>query len=198
MPSDSPLIVLASQSAYRRALLARLVPDFRTVQPGVDETPHPGEAPGRLAARLAELKARAGARAVPVPGALVIGSDQVAVIGARVLGKPGTPERAVEQLLACAGHAVEFLTAVCLLGPEPGDQLCHTDVTQVRFRTFGRAEAERYVQRDQPLDCAGSFKAESLGVALMEAIDSRDPTGLQGLPLIWLARALRERGISLP
>jgi len=197
MPVNAPLIVLASQSPYRRALLARLVPEFRTVQPNVDETPRAGESPGRLAIRLAELKARAGARALPAPGALVIGSDQVAVLGARVLGKPGTPARAVEQLLACTGHTVEFLTAVCLLGPGPTDPLCHTDVTQVRFRRFGRAEAERYVQRDQPLDCAGSFKAESLGIILMEAIESQDPTGLQGLPLIWLAQALRNRGVAL-
>lgn len=195
MPIDPPLIVLASQSPYRRALLARLVPEFRTVRPDVDESPRPGESPRSLATRLAELKARAGARAAP--GALIIGSDQVAVVGTRELGKPGTPERAVEQLLACAGRSVEFLTAVCVLGPDPGDLLCHTDVTQVRFRSFDRSQAERYVQRDQPLDCAGSFKAESLGVVLMEAIESQDPTGLQGLPLIWLAQALQSRGIAL-
>jgi septum formation protein len=161
----------------------------------VDESRQPGEPPGELALRLARLKAAAGARLHPL--ALVIGSDQVAALGDETLGKPGTAERAVDQLLHCAGQLVEFHTAVCVEGPGNLPQLSHVDRTQVRFRPLTRREAERYVAADEPLDCAGSFKAERRGILLLDSIDSRDPTAIQGLPLIWLGRALLSRGVPL-
>jgi septum formation protein len=188
--SPAPRVLLASQSPYRRELLGRLLADFAAIAPRVDES---GEAPADLARRLAALKARAGAELDP--GAIVVASDQVAALGQEVLGKPGTPERAVEQLLRCAGHSVEFLTAVCVLAPgRPAAH--HLDVTRVQFRPFGPDQARRYVAADQPLDCAGSFKAEKRGVVLMSRMDSSDPTAIQGLPLIWLAGVLEELGVA--
>jgi len=190
-----PRIVLASQSRYRRELLGRLLPDFETFAPHVDESRQSGEPPRELALRLAQLKAAAGARLHPL--ALVIGSDQVAALGDETLGKPGTAERAVEQLLYCAGQLVEFHTAICVEGPGNLPQLSHVDKTRVRFRPLTRWEAERYVAADEPLDCAGSFKAERRGVLLLDSIESQDPTAIQGLPLIWLGRALLSRGVPL-
>lgn len=191
----SARIVLASQSAYRRELLGRLLPEFGTLAPQVDETRQPGEPPRELATRLACLKAAAGQRVHP--DAIVIGSDQVASLDGEALGKPGTPERAIAQLLHCSGRHVEFHTAVCILGPGASPELVHVDSTRVRFRTLTRDEAERYVAADQPLDCAGSFKAEKRGVLLLESIESLDPTAIQGLPLIWLGHALILRGVPL-
>jgi len=191
-----PRIVLASQSPYRRELLGRLLADFTCLSPRVDESRAPGEPPRDLALRLARLKAAAGASLHP--GALVIGSDQVAALGDSILGKPGTAERAVAQLLQCSGQQVEFYTAVCVAGPGALPELSHIDTTRVQFRPLTRQEAERYVAADQPLDCAGSFKAERRGVLLLESIDNLDPTGIQGLPLIWLGRALVSRGVVLP
>ena len=190
-----PPIVLASQSPYRRDLLSRLLPHFETLAPNVDEARRPGEPPRELALRLARLKAAAVADLRPL--ALLIGSDQVAALGTDTLGKPGTPERAVDQLLQCAGQRVEFYTAVCVAGPGDLPELSHVDTTRVRFRPFTRREAERYVAADQPLDCAGSFKAERRGVLLLDSIESQDPTAIQGLPLIWLGRALLSRGVPL-
>jgi septum formation protein len=189
-------VILASGSRYRRELLARLLPAFEVVLPGVDEQPLAGELPAALAARLAEAKARAVA--VSRPAALVIGSDQVASVDGRVLGKPGSAARAVEQLLACAGREVVFHTAVAVAGPRGASLLTHTDRTLVRFRPFDADFARAYVAADEPYDCAGSFKAEQRGVVLMSALLSQDPTAIQGLPLIWLADALRDRGVPLP
>ena len=188
-------VLLASQSTYRRELLGRLLDSFESLAPDVDETPLPGELPEQLAQRLARLKALAGAASAP--GKVVIGSDQVAALGTQILGKPGSTERAVSQLLQCSGQLVDFHTAVCILGPGSGTQLRHLDTTRVRFRKLSEAEARRYVEADQPLDCAGSFKAERRGVILLESIDSCDPTAIQGLPLIWLADALRQRGVKI-
>jgi septum formation protein len=190
-----PEVLLASQSAYRRELLGRLIDTFRSFAPEVDETPLHGEEPGALALRLAGLKAQAGA--VHAPGAVVIGSDQVAALGTQILGKPGSTERAVSQLLQCSGQVVIFHTAVVVLGPGSSTRLDHLDSTRVKFRKLTEAMARRYVAADQPLDCAGSFKAECRGVVLIESIDSRDPTAIQGLPLIWVAHALRECGVEL-
>lgn len=190
-----PRIVLASQSPYRRELLGRLLSGFEVLAPRVDESREPDEPPRALALRLARLKAAAGVGLSP--GALVIGSDQVAALGNETLGKPGTPERAVEQLLRCSGQRVDFHTAVCVAGPGDLPELSHVDTTRVRFRALTRPEAERYVAADEPLDCAGSFKAERRGVLLLASIDSQDPTAIQGLPLIWLGRALLERGVPL-
>lgn len=188
-------IVLASQSPYRRELLGRLLSGFEVLAPRVDEARQAGEPPRDLALRLARLKA--AAVAALAPGRLVIGSDQVAALGDETLGKPGTPDRAVEQLLKCAGRHVEFHTAVCVTGPADEPELTHVDTTRVEFRALTRDEAERYVAADQPLDCAGSFKAECRGVLLLTRIDSRDPTAIQGLPLIWLGHALQSRGVAL-
>lgn len=195
-PAAPPELVLASGSAYRRALLERLGLPFRQEVPAVDETFHRDESPAEAVRRLARSKAEAvQAR---FPDAIVIGSDQAAVRGEEVLGKPGNAERAIEQLTRSAGRAVEFMTAVCILGPTPGrEPEEHVDITRVVFRPLDMAEINRYVAREQPFDCAGSFRAEALGIALFERIDSQDPTGLIGLPLIWVAQALRRLGLAV-
>ncbi len=189
-------LVLASTSRYRAELLGRLGARFRTLAPGVDESRHPGESPRGLAERLAEAKARAAA--VLCPDALVIGSDQVAALGIETLGKPGTVERAEAQLLACSGRTVEFFTAVALIDTRSSPWRVHhaTDIARVVFRHLDAAEVRRYVERERPLDCAGSFKAEALGIALFERIESEDPTGLIGLPLTAVCRLLRESGVA--
>jgi len=187
-------VILASSSAYRRALLARILSRFETVSPDADETRQPGEAPPALSLRLA--RAKAAVVSARHPHATVIGSDQVAVLEGRLCGKPGSREAAVAQLLAARGLPMRFLTSVCVIGAD-GAERVHTDVTEVRFRHFGRELAEHYVDRDQPWDCAGGFKAEGGGVILFERIESQDPTGLVGLPLIWLARTLEGLGIPL-
>ena len=188
-------LVLASTSPYRRELLARLRLPFDTSRPLVDESPLSGEAPEALAARLAEAKAAAIAQ--PGSAGWVIGSDQVAELGGLPLGKPGTVPAACAQLAAMAGRPVRFLTAVCLAHGD-GRRLRALDTTTVVFRPLSAAEIERYVAAEQPLDCAGSFKAEGLGISLFELIESRDPTALIGLPLIATARLLREAGFPLP
>jgi septum formation protein len=189
-------LILASTSRYRRALLARLGLTFECEAPQVEESRLPGEAPAALAARLARLKAETVAAAHPQ--AVVIGSDQVAVRGEDVLGKPGTVERCREQLRGSSGREVTFLTAVHIIDGATGNADAHTDVTRVRFRELSDDEIARYVERDQPLDCAGGFKAESLGIALFERIESDDPTGLTGLPLAWVCGALRRAGYAVP
>ncbi len=191
-----PRLILASTSAYRRALLERLGLPFDTARPDVDETPLSDETPQALAARLA----RAKADAVFDPGqpdTWVIGSDQVAELDEEPLGKPGSIARAEAQLRAMSGREVRFLTAVCLAGPG-GRRLEALDVTTVHFRPLSNGEIARYVDRERPLDCAGSFKSEGLGITLFEAIENRDPTALVGLPLIATARLLREAGFVAP
>jgi septum formation protein len=191
--ASRPALVLASSSPYRRALLERLGQPFRQVAPEIDESIAPGEAPAEAVRRLARAKAEA-IRTLD-PGAVVIGSDQVAVRGDEILGKPGDQTAAIRQLTLSAGRAVEFLTAVCVLVPGADPQE-HIDITRVVFRPLNPEEIRRYVALDQPLDCAGSFRAEGLGIALFERIDNQDPTGLVGLPLIWLAQALRRAGLA--
>lgn len=187
-------LVLASTSRYRRELLSRLTTHFRTLAPQVDESPLPAEAPAALALRLARAKAvDVAARSA---GALVIGSDQVADLDGRVLGKPGDARNAWEQLTACSGREVVFHTALCLIDGRGALQLA-TDVTRVHFRPLDADEIARYIEREQPFDCAGSFKAETLGIALFERIETRDPTGLIGLPLIALCQLLRDAGICV-
>lgn len=183
-------LILASTSPYRQRLLERLQIPFHCRAPETDETPLPGEAPAPLAARLAHAKA--AAVAARHPGALVIGSDQVASLEGALLGKPGSHGPAVAQLEACSGRTLHFYTAVCLRGP--GIDLTHTEPFTVDFRTLDRAEIESYLQRDTPYDCAGSFKWESLGIALFERLTGNDPTALEGLPLIALCRLLKECG----
>ncbi len=191
-----PRLVLASTSAYRRALLGRLGLEFECVAPATDETPLPGEAPPDLACRLARLKAESVAASRP--DAVVVGSDQVALLGEQVLGKPGTVERCIAQLRQSSGRDVLFLTAVQVIGPRGVMLESHVDRTVVQFRKLDDPEIERYVSAENPLDCAGGFKAESLGISLFERIESQDPTGLTGLPLIWLCGALRRAGIQVP
>lgn len=188
-------IVLASTSRYRRELLERLGIPFRCAAPAVEETHLDGEAPPDRALRLACLKARAVAESC---SGLIIGSDQVAALGERILDKPGDPEQAAAQLRASSGSAVSFHTAVCVLDTRGGDEHLHVDRTVVRFRTLDDATIDRYIQRDDPMDCAGSFKSEALGIALFEAVETTDPTALVGLPLIALSGILRRTGIPLP
>jgi septum formation protein len=189
-------LILASSSRYRRALLERLGLPFDCVAPAADETRLPGEPAAEMAARLARVKAEAVA--ARYPEAIVIGSDQVALRGTDVLGKPGTVERAREQLRASSGREVVFLTAVHVIDGMAGRAESHVDRTVVKFRELSDAEIDRYIERDQPLDCAGGFKAESLGIALFDRIESIDPTGLTGLPLSWLCGALRRARVQIP
>ena len=185
-----PPIILASTSRYRRELLARLQLPFTTRSPDTVEDPIEGEMPAAMAARLALAKARS----VVAPNAIVIGSDQVASLDGRLLRKPGSAEVAVAQLRAAQGKAVLFHTAVAVIATGSGKTLQHVDCTEVLFRRLDDFELAQYVQLESPLDCAGSFKSEGLGVALFERISSEDPTALIGLPLIFVADALRRLG----
>ena len=190
-------LVLASTSPYRRELLSRLSTRFRCLAPEVNEAARPGEAPAVLAARLAAAKAHDVA--ARTPGAVVIGSDQVADLDATVLGKPGSIENARAQLSACSGRNVVFHTAICLVDArvQPAQARSAIDTTKVRFRRLDSQEIAQYIEREQPLDCAGSFKAEGLGIALFEQIESVDPTALIGLPLIALCNLLRAVEITV-
>jgi septum formation protein len=194
-------LILASTSAYRRELLARLHLAFSCSAPGVDETRRGGERPLALAVRLA--RAKASAVALQHPDAWVIGSDQVAVRtdgshGELILGKPGTAALCMEQLRGCSGNTVEFVTAVALVRHNSHTVHEFVDTTRVVFRTLDDATIARYVAVESPLDCAGGFKSEGLGIALCQSIDSTDPSALIGLPLIQLSKVLRDVGFELP
>ena len=189
-------LVLGSTSRYRRELLTRLGLPFTTEAPGVDETPQNGESPRDLAVRLALAKARDVARRHPQ--AIVIGSDQVADLAGQPLGKPGNHERAVAQLRAMRGQTVIFQTAVSVVCQATGFEQSDLAAVEVRFRALEDDEIERYLRAEQPYDCAGSAKSEGLGIALLDAILSDDPTALIGLPLIRTARLLRAAGLRLP
>ncbi|MCS6765893.1 MAG: Maf family nucleotide pyrophosphatase [Candidatus Protistobacter heckmanni] len=193
--STNPPLILASSSVYRRELLSRLRLPFDVVVPDVDETPRPGERPEETALRLAAAKA--AKVAAGRPGALVIGSDQVATMGDDQIGKPGSPERAIAQLRAMRGNTVVFHTALCLHDGRSGKEQLADVQTKVRFRQLSDAEIEAYLDLEQPYDCAGSAKAETLGITLMERIESDDPTSLIGLPLIALTGMLRAAGYPL-
>ena len=191
---------MASTSRYRKELLSRLGLAFTCSPPGVDEAARRGEEPKALVERLA--KAKASAVALAQPDAWVIGSDQIAVLdpaGAQSpLGKPGTSTRCQEQLQSCSGRTVDFLTAVALMRKETDALIEFIDTTRVTFRILDQPTIERYVAKEQPLDCAGGFKSEGLGIALCESIDSTDPSALIGLPLIRLSAALRAAGFEVP
>lgn len=192
--SEECPLVLASSSRYRADLLRRLGVPFEAIAPDLDETAQPGEEPFPLAMRLALAKSRA--LAARHPDRWVLGSDQVPSLDGVVLGKPGSRDVAIEQLRAFSGKSVEFHTAVALLGgPAP---LTAVDLTIVRFRALTDAEIERYVDAEPAWDCAGSFKAEGLGIALFSAIESRDPTALIGLPLIAVRGLLAQAGFATP
>ncbi|UZD55514.1 Maf family nucleotide pyrophosphatase [Caldimonas aquatica] len=190
-----PPLVLGSTSRYRRELLERLRLPFDVAAPQVDETPAPGEAPRELALRLALAKARAVAALRPE--AVVIGSDQVADLEGQPIGKPGTHERAVEQLRRMSGRSVVFHTAVAVVRPVTGFERVDLAPVTVRFRTLDDREIEAYLRAEQPYDCAGSAKSEGLGIALLEAIESDDPTALVGLPLIRTCALLRAAGLPV-
>jgi len=191
---NKPLI-LASSSPYRRQLLARLTTEFVQANPDVDETSQAGESPEDLARRLAASKALALAPAFP--NHLIIGSDQVAALDNQILTKPLTMTNAVRQLQAQSGRSVLFITALCLLNSASGLLDCAVSNTEVRFRQLTDDQIHRYLQREKPFDCAGSFKVEGLGIALFDAIASEDPTALIGLPLITLRRMLAAQGFEL-
>ncbi len=191
-----PAIVLASTSPFRRELLARLGLPFTTISPDIDESREPGEPPHRLVERLAREKAEAVADAKT--GVLVIGSDQVACIGDGILGKPGNRDNAVRQLLAASGQCVTFYTGLCLLNTATGRTQVTCEPFKVYFRDLGQDEIERYLDAEEPYNCAGSFKSEGLGISLFEKMEGDDPNALIGLPLIRLVSMLKEEGISVP
>ena len=193
---SAPTIFLASSSRYRRELLNRFLDNYEVVDPEVDERNNLGLPPAELAQYLARKKAEAVA--VNARKSLIIGADQLAVLEDRVLGKPGDHARAIEQLLASSGKTVTFLTAVCILDPVGRARYEHTDKTIVRFRQFDRRLAEAYLKHDEPYDCAGSFKLEGAGFVLFESVETDDPTGLIGLPMIWVADRLLQLGYLLP
>ncbi|TDM09538.1 MAG: septum formation inhibitor Maf [Ideonella sp. MAG2] len=193
MPS-TPALILASTSRYRRELLERFKIPFQTVSPEVDETPEPGERPADLAMRLALAKAQAVAR--HHPDAVVIGSDQVADVDGEAVGKPGTHERAVAQLTRMSGRQIVFQTAVAVVISRQGFAEARLAPVTVTFRALTPADIEHYLRLEQPYDCAGSAKCETLGISLLEAIDSDDPTALIGLPLIRTAALMRAAGLD--
>lgn len=189
-------LILASSSPYRRELLQRLRLPFECASPDIDESPLPGESPEQLVRRLAEAKARA--LAARFPEHLIIGSDQAAVQGQAILGKPHTLERAMEQLKASSGNSVSFLTGLALLDSASGR--CQVDCIpfRVHFRELDEARIRRYLEAERPFDCAGSFKAEGLGVSLFRATEGEDGTSLVGLPLIRLVDMLLAEGVQVP
>jgi septum formation protein len=189
-----PPLILGSSSRYRRELLQRLHLPFEVVSPQVDETPQPGEAPAALALRLALAKAHAVA--AQRPQSVVIGSDQVADLDGEPIGKPGSHERAVLQLRRLSGRRVVFQTAVAVVRADTGYAQALLAPVQVHFRSLGESEIEHYLRLETPYDCAGSAKSETLGIALLETIDSDDPTALVGLPLIRTCQLLRAAGID--
>ena len=185
-------LILASTSHYRQELLSRLGLRFEVRSPAVDEIAEAGEAPAALAERLAAAKAAS----VHAADAVVIGADQVAALDGQRLRKPGAHDVALRQLLSCQGKTVVFHTAVMVIDGPSGKHWSHLDRTAVHFATLGSTELDRYLRIEKPYDCAGSFKAEGLGIALFERIESSDPTALMGLPLIWLSRTLSRAGFD--
>lgn len=195
-PPATPGIVLGSTSRYRAELLRRLLPDFDQAAPDVDESPLRDEAPAARALRLAIAKAEDVA--TRCSDALVIGSDQVAALGDKILHKPGNIRNAHEQLRASSGNNVDFFTGMCVVDTRDGQARTALDHTRVVFRELADPEIDRYLALENPVDCAGSFKSEGAGIALFERIENTDPTALIGLPLIALARLLRDAGYALP
>ncbi|CAM2193836.1 m(7)GTP pyrophosphatase [Paraburkholderia kururiensis] len=200
LPSTGrPALILASSSPYRRELLERLRIPFDVAAPAIDETPLPGETPEATALRLAEAKAKAVAATLPANArrTLVIGSDQVATFDGQQIGKPGTHERALAQLQAMRGREVLFHSALCLFDSASTESQSVDVITHVRFRRLPDAALDAYLRAETPYDVAGSAKSEGLGIALLEAIQSDDPTALIGLPLIALTRMLLAAGYPL-
>jgi septum formation protein len=200
MPQKTPQrrLILASSSAYRRELLSRLQLAFEAISPDIDEQAHHGESPEQTALRLAQEKAEAIARLAPE--AIIIGSDQVATLDGKHIGKPGNHDNALKQLQTMRGREVIFHTALCLLdtsNPNPNHRIQKQNIqTKVCMRDLSDAELDAYLSLEKPYDCAGSAKNEGLGIAIIEKIQSDDPTALTGLPLIALTGMLRNVGIS--
>jgi 7-methyl-GTP pyrophosphatase len=192
--SDARSLILASTSVYRRQLLGRLGIPFESASPQIDETALASESPRETALRLAKAKARGVLRAYP--DALIIGSDQVASCEGRRLDKPGTHANAVAQLTWLSGRSADFDTAVCLLDARADRAAAQVVACRVNFRPLSAARIESYLRREQPYDCAGSAKAEGLGIALIASIETEDPTSLIGLPLIALTGLLEDFGLS--
>lgn len=193
--ADGRRLILASSSPFRRELLARLRLPFETLNPAADESLLPDEDAPASVARLAELKARSVA--ARQSGALIIGSDQLAVLEGEILGKPGDHERAVNQLIRASGQTVTFYTGLCLL--DSSSQRLQSEVIPfwVVFRSLNSRQIEGYLRRERPYNCAGSFKSEGLGIALFESLQGEDPTSLIGLPLIRLIRMLEAEGVEV-
>lgn len=190
-----PQLILASTSPYRRELLTRLGLPFTVANPQTDESPLPDETPEALALRLSEAKARAVAQAHPE--ALIIGSDQVATVDGRIFGKPGTHERAVEQLQALSGKTVNFITGLCLYNARTGQADVRGIPTLVTFRHLSDSEINNYLRREPAYNCAGAAKSEGLGIALLQSMRGDDPNALVGLPLIALCDMLRNQGVTV-
>lgn len=188
-------LILASTSPYRKALLERLGLPFITVAPNIDEAPLPGESPEVMVERLARQKALAVAE--NHPDSLIIGSDQAAVLHEHVLGKPGNHQRALEQLRLVSGQHVTFLTGLCLLNSTTRQMQSEVVPFTVQFRQLRDEQIERYLRKEQPYNCAGSFKSEGLGIALFERMEGEDPSALIGLPLIRLVRMLEREGVHV-
>ncbi len=195
-PSLPETLILASSSKYRKNLLGRFGIPFQCEAPDIDETARPNEDPADLVSRLAMEKAAVVSRLNPY--SVVIGSDQLAVFNQQIIGKPGSRQAAFKQLSGFSGQVLEFLTAVSVQSLQNGFCEQFTDCTKVHFRKLQREEIERYLDSEKPYDCAGAFKAESLGIVLFERITSDDPTALIGLPLIRTASLLRQAGLQLP
>ena len=189
-------IILASASPYRRGLLDRFLDAYETVSPDIDESNALALSPEELVQHLARKKAETVS--MNARSSLIIGADQLAVLGDQIMGKPGNHQKAIEQLLAAAGQSLSFLTAVCILDPVSRSRYEHIDRTTVQFRQFDRRLADSYLRHDQPYDCAGSFKIEGAGFVLFESVKTDDPTALIGLPMIWVSDVLLELGYLLP
>ena len=192
---NSPQIILASTSPFRRELLARLDIPFQVADPSTDETPLTEESPEATSLRLSEAKARAVA--TNHPNALIIGSDQVACLGKQIFGKPGTHENAVRQLQAMRGRTINFFTGLCLLDTRTGLAQVRGIPTRVTFRDLSDDEIENYLRKERPYNCAGSAKSEGLGIALIARMEGEDPNALIGLPLIALCDMLKNAGINI-
>ncbi len=192
---NRPPLILASSSPARRQLMERLKVPFEAISPEVDESARPGEPPEALVLRLAEAKARAVAE--HRPDALVIGSDQVAVMEGEIVGKPGSHERALEQLRAASGNRITFHTGLCLFNAGTGSLQLDRVPCTVWFRRLTPRQMENYLRKEQPYGCAGSFKSEGLGVTLIERLEGEDPNALIGLPLIRLVKMLEREGFDL-
>jgi len=193
--NTSPKLVLASTSPFRKEILAKLGVEFETASPDIDESPLANETPEQLVVRLAELKAQAVAG--NYPDHLIIGSDQVAVIDGKIIGKPHTHERAVEQLTNASGKTIRFYTGLCLYNSSTGLSQSEAVPFDVVFRNLNSSQIENYLKAEKPYNCAGSFKSEALGITLFEKLQGDDPNTLMGLPLIRLVAMLETQGLNI-